>query len=87
MKSPACFGIISCNFSVNSFLVLFQVWKLESKQIEKIGAHHHVFSHIEWDMVGYKIQLSIKLVKSLFLAIHIFCNGHFSHRGSPFGIC
>ncbi len=37
---------------------VLQVWKLESKQIEKIGAHHHVFSHIEWDMVGYKIQLS-----------------------------
>lgn len=33
-------------------------WKLESKQIEKIGTHHHVFSHMEWDMVGYKIQLS-----------------------------
>ena len=33
-------------------------WRLESKQIEKIGTHHHVFSHIEWDMVGYKIQLN-----------------------------
>lgn len=33
-------------------------WKLESKQIEKIGTHHHVFSHMEWDMIGYKIQLS-----------------------------
>lgn len=33
-------------------------WKLIAKnEAEKIGTHHHVFSHIEWDMVGYKIEV------------------------------
>lgn len=34
-------------------------WKLTaSGQIEKIGSHHHVFSHIEWDMEGYKMGVT-----------------------------
>lgn len=33
-------------------------WKLVGTQIEKIGTHHHIFSHIEWDMLGYKIQVN-----------------------------
>lgn len=34
-------------------------WKLtRNGQIEKIENHHHVFSHIEWDMIGYKIQVT-----------------------------
>lgn len=32
-------------------------WNLVGNQPEKIGTHHHIFSHIEWDMVGYKIQV------------------------------
>lgn len=32
-------------------------WCLTGKYIEKIGTHHHIFSHIEWDMIGYKIQV------------------------------
>lgn len=35
-------------------------WGLIGNQIEKIGTHHHIFSHIEWNMVGYKIQVSHK---------------------------
>lgn len=37
---------------------VLQKWKLTGKEIEKIGTHHHVFSHIEWDMIGYKIQVN-----------------------------
>lgn len=32
-------------------------WGLTGKYIEEIGTHHHIFSHIEWDMIGYKIQV------------------------------
>lgn len=31
-------------------------WKVEGKSITKIGSHHHIFSHREWDMVGYQIE-------------------------------
>lgn len=37
---------------------VLQSWGLIGNQIEKIGTHHHVFSHIEWNMVGYKIQVN-----------------------------
>lgn len=39
---------------------ILQEWKLTSNQIEKVGSHHHVFSHIEWNMVGYKVQVTSK---------------------------
>lgn len=32
-------------------------WSLRGNCVEKIGSHHHVFSHIEWDMIGYKVQV------------------------------
>lgn len=35
-------------------------WNLEGNQEKKIGTHHHIFSHIEWDMMGYKIQVNSK---------------------------
>ena len=41
----------------NEIETVLQSWGLAGNQIEKIGIHHHVFSHIEWDMVGYKIQV------------------------------
>lgn len=37
---------------------VLQDWNLTSSNIEAVGTHHHVFSHIEWDMIGYKIQVS-----------------------------
>lgn len=37
---------------------VLQNWNLSSNNIQVIGNHHHVFSHIEWDMIGYKIQVS-----------------------------
>lgn len=32
-------------------------WCLTANSIEKIGTHQHIFSHIEWDMIGYKTQV------------------------------
>lgn len=42
----------------NEIEQVIQNWKLTGNQIEKIGTHHHIFSHVEWDMVGYKIQVN-----------------------------
>ncbi len=41
---------------------ILQDWKLTKTncEIKKIGSHHHVFSHIEWDMTGYKMQVTKK---------------------------
>ena len=33
-------------------------WELVGNRIQKVGSHHHIFSHIEWDMIGYKIQVN-----------------------------
>lgn len=30
-------------------------WNLKAKKSEKVGTHHHIFSHVEWDMVGFKV--------------------------------
>ena len=48
------------NQKVNSKEIqkVLQEWNLKGKKEEKIGTHHHVFSHIEWDMIGYKIQVN-----------------------------
>lgn len=40
-------------------------WNLSGTKEEKVGTHHHVFSHIEWDMIGYKIQ--VKSVNEVFI--------------------
>ncbi len=40
-------------------------WKLIGNRIKKIGTHHHIFSHIEWNMVGYEIQ--VKNINSEFI--------------------
>lgn len=34
---------------------LLSDWKLQVRRIEKVGTHHHIFSHVEWDMVGFKV--------------------------------
>lgn len=39
---------------------VLQNWSLTVKRMKKIGTHHHVFSHIEWDMTGYKIEVNKK---------------------------
>ncbi len=39
---------------------VLQDWEIKSSLIEKVGSHHHVFSHVEWDMIGYKIQVTKK---------------------------
>lgn len=42
----------------NELKTVLQNWGLTGEQIEKIGTHEHVFSHIEWDMLGYKIKVN-----------------------------
>lgn len=37
-----------------------QYYKRFLERIEKIGTHHHIFSHIEWDMIGYKVKVENK---------------------------
>lgn len=37
---------------------ILQNWFLTGEQAEKIGVHHHIFSHIEWDMIGYKVKVN-----------------------------
>lgn len=40
---------------------ILEEWGIAKKgKIEKVGEHHHIFSHIEWDMIGYKIQVKNK---------------------------
>lgn len=39
---------------------VLQDWNLKGGKPEKIGTHHHVFSHIEWHMTGYKIKATNK---------------------------
>lgn len=36
---------------------VLQDWKLQVKSVEKVGTHHHIFSHVEWDMVGFKVSV------------------------------
>lgn len=32
-------------------------WKLKAKQIQEVGKAVHIFSHIEWHMTGYEVQV------------------------------
>lgn len=36
---------------------ILKQWNLRGSKPENIGTHHHIFSHIEWDMIGYKVQV------------------------------
>lgn len=35
-------------------------WKLKAKSVEKLGKTKHIFSHIEWHMIGYQIHVEKK---------------------------
>ncbi len=35
--------------------IVLKDWSLEFKKMEQVGSHHHIFSHVEWDMIGYKV--------------------------------
>lgn len=35
-------------------------WNLKEKQISKLGEAKHIFSHIEWYMIGYQIEVEEK---------------------------
>lgn len=34
---------------------VLQNWNLQVKKIEKVGTYHHIFSHVEWDMIGFRV--------------------------------
>lgn len=36
---------------------ILKKWNLEAKEIQKVGEAVHIFSHIEWHMTGYCIQV------------------------------
>lgn len=36
---------------------VLKTWNLQANKIEKAGTHNHIFSHVEWDMIGYKVQV------------------------------
>lgn len=36
---------------------VLQNWNLTSNGIKKVGTNCHIFSHIEWNMIGYKIEV------------------------------
>ncbi len=36
---------------------ILQEWDLIGRKIEEVGTHRHVFSHIEWNMIGYRVQV------------------------------
>lgn len=35
-------------------------WNLSAKKIQYIGKEKHIFTHIEWNMIGYKIEVKEK---------------------------
>lgn len=37
---------------------VLQNWLLTGSKIKKIGTHHHIFSHIQWDMIGYQVEVN-----------------------------
>lgn len=37
---------------------VLQSWSLKVEKTEKIGTHRHIFSHVEWDMIGFKINVA-----------------------------
>lgn len=32
-------------------------WGIQTKKVKKVATHHHVFSHLEWEMIGYKVEV------------------------------
>lgn len=32
-------------------------WNLVGKKIIKMESYHHIFSHVEWDMIGYQVRV------------------------------
>lgn len=47
---------------------VLKVWNLESKKIENLGETIHIFSHIEWHMVGYLVEVKQKNEEFLWIS-------------------
>ena len=37
---------------------VLQTWNLPIIHIEKSGRHRHIFSHVEWDMIGFEVSVA-----------------------------
>lgn len=44
-----------------------QSWNLMSEEIKEVGKHKHVFSHVEWNMIGYEIKIRNKNKKFIWV--------------------
>lgn len=42
---------------------VIEQWGLKVERTERIGTHHHIFSHVEWDMIGYRVRVEHKNTK------------------------
>lgn len=49
------FPNVDKNLNKKEIEEILKKWNLQEKKFKKIGTHHHIFSHVEWDMVGYKV--------------------------------
>lgn len=43
--------------SLEQIKPLLQEWKVDLKQVELLGSGKHIFSHVEWHMLGYLVHL------------------------------
>ena len=43
--------------SLEQLLPLLKEWGVDAKQVELLGSGKHIFSHVEWHMLGYLIHL------------------------------
>ncbi len=43
--------------SLERLLPLLKEWGVDAKQVELLGSGKHIFSHVEWHMLGYLIHL------------------------------
>lgn len=49
------FPNVAGNLTKAEIETILKTWNLEAKQIKKQGNCRHIFSHVEWEMVGYRV--------------------------------
>lgn len=47
--------------------IVKEKWKLEMKDIKKMKNHKHIFSHIEWKMIGYQVNVEAENTQFLWV--------------------
>lgn len=51
------FPNVDGKLSIKEIQNVLAKWNLVGKKPQKAGTHHHIFSHVEWDMVGFKVSV------------------------------